>query len=204
MLTVRIPATPYAVPYLIEMLECTLVQDKANIIQYCVYLLASFTEGFFCKKAGFDVAVEYPLVANTQQGEQVDNQQHEDEENDNDNPYSGIKHDIEKHLVAGLPVLLNALHDTDDAKCASIYTKYLKFHCTDTLLLNSVRYHGPFAGIFATSGGPISAETQRAIDQRERFGCEGQFVAGTWYAAATCFEPRRVFAILRRAVESSQ
>jgi hypothetical protein len=37
------------------MLDCSLVQDKARIVGYCVNLLTSFPEGFFCKQSGFNV-----------------------------------------------------------------------------------------------------------------------------------------------------
>jgi hypothetical protein len=117
-------ATPYAVPYLIEMLECTLVQDKPHIVNYCVNLLASFTEGYFCNKNGFDVALEYPLdeaqnanneAEQMEQGDHVHGDEEEEaEDGGNGDDYNGIKHKIEKHLVDGLPVFFNLLRDANE------------------------------------------------------------------------------------------
>ncbi len=86
------------------MLECTLVQDKPHILMYCVNLLASFTEGYFCKKTGFDVSVEYPLSKDEGNNEN-------EEEGEGEGGYCGIKHKIEQHLVNGLPVFFQLLKD---------------------------------------------------------------------------------------------
>jgi hypothetical protein len=109
------------------MLECTLIQDKPHIVNYCVNLLASFTEGYFCNKNGFDVALEYPLDeaenANNEaeQMDQVQQADHshgdeEEEEDGNGDDYNGIKHKIEKHLVDGLPVFFNLLRDANEMR----------------------------------------------------------------------------------------
>ena len=95
-------STPYVVPYLLELVDAKLVQDKDKLLEFCASMLADRAGSFLASLYGLeleDVWRHFPDVL-------------------------AIRLDIEKNLMNDLPKIIGFLsNEQREGKCATTFQK---------------------------------------------------------------------------------